>query len=332
MKFSIPEMGIKIIQKTKIPHQSQDTAWKDILDAYFKEFVELCLPDLYPLVDWSKPWVNLDKELHGITKDGLTGKRFLDKLFSVVLKIGKEELILIHLEVQAKPDTLFSQRMFVYAYRLFDKYHRPVLSCAILADTNKNWRPNHYEASIAGSCLRLDYKIVKLLDYQGQEDILENSSNPFASVILSHLAASKIKKSPNKVRLQTKLRLTKRLYRKGYSKEQVLKLYLFIDWLIHLPEVFEIEYKEAVYQLEATQKMAYISTIERFGIQKGIQQGIQQGVQQGEYQFLLHLLKCKFSSVPEKYYQKIISADAETLLKWGEQSLDAKTLSDVFKE
>ena len=309
---------------TSAPHQPQDNAWKEILDAYFKEFVELCLPDLYPLVDWSKPWINLDKELHRITKDGLTGKKFLDKLFSVVLKTGEEEWILVHLEVQAKSDKLFSQRMFVYAYRLFDRYQKSVFSCAILADNNKNWRPNHYETGIAGSCLRLDYHIVKLLDYKGQENVLENSSNPFASVILSHLAASKIKKSPNKVRLQTKLHLTKRLYRKGYSKEQVLKLYLFIDWLIHLPEVFEIEYKEEVYQLEATQKMAYISTIERFGIQKGIQQG--------EYQFLLHLLKCKFSSIPKKYCQKIISADAETLLKWGEQSLNAKTLKDVFKE
>ncbi len=99
-----------------------------------------------------------------------------------------------------------------------------------------------------------------------------------------------------------------------------------------MPEVFEIEYKEEVYQLEAAQKMAYISTIERFGIQKGIQQGVHQGIQKGEYQFLLHLLKCKFSSIPEKYYQRIISADTETLLKWGERVLNAKTLRDVFKD
>ncbi|MDE3400947.1 MAG: hypothetical protein PWK00_08270, partial [Coxiella burnetii] len=25
-------------------HQSNDTAWKEILEAYFKDFIELCLP------------------------------------------------------------------------------------------------------------------------------------------------------------------------------------------------------------------------------------------------------------------------------------------------
>jgi hypothetical protein len=313
-------------------HQSQDTAWKQVLEAYFKEFVQLCIPALYDLIDWEKPWTSLDKELHAITKEGITGRRLADKLFSVYLKDGQEQWILIHLEVQAEPDKLLPKRMLVYAYRIFDKYDRTVFSCAILADTKQKWRPDHFEVALAGSRLRLDYCVVKLLDYAGQEACLERSSNPFASVILSHLAASSVKRSPDRIRLHTKLALTKRLYQKGYSKEQILKLYLFIDWLLHLPEVLELEYKEEVYQLEAAQKMAYISTIERMGIQQGVQQGVQQGIQQGEYQFLVRILKRKFSLIPETYYQKMISADSDTLLKWGERVLEAKTVEEVFKD
>jgi hypothetical protein len=317
---------------TSKPHQSRDTAWKDVLDAYFKEFVDLCLHDLYGLIDWEQPWSSLDKEFHAITKDGLIGKRLVDKLFKVYLKTGEEQWVLIHLEIQGELEALFPKRMFIYSYRIYDKYQKQIVSCAILADTNPDWRPSHYEVALAGSRLRLDYRVVKLLDYQGQEESLEISSNPFASVILSHLAAIKVKNSSDKVRLQTKLDLTKRLYRKGYTKEQVLKLYLFIDWLLHLPEALEIEYKEEVYQLEAAQKMAYISTIERFGIKKGIQQGIRQGIQQGEQELLLRLLQRKFNKLPESYCQKLAEADTETLLLWGERILDAKKLEDIFKD
>jgi hypothetical protein len=306
------------------PHQARDTAWKDILDAYFKEFVDLCLPDLYVFIDWQQPWTSLDKEFHAITKDGLTGKRLADKLAKVYLKTGEEQWVLIHLEIQGEPDALFPKRMLTYAYRIYDKYDRQVVSCAILADTNPHWRPNHYEVGLAGSSLRLDYRVVKLLDYQGQKESLDSSSNPFASVILSHLAASKVKNSSAKAKLQAKLDLTKRLYLKGYTKEQVIKLYLFIDWLLHLPEALEIKYKEEVYQLEAAQKMAYISTIERFGIKKGIQQG--------EQELLLRQLQWKFHSLPESYCQKLAEADQETLLLWGKRVLDAKKLEDIFED
>jgi Domain of unknown function (DUF4351)/Putative transposase, YhgA-like len=305
------------------PYQWQDTAWKEVMGAFFKEFVALCLPSLYPLVDWTRPWISLDKELHTITNDGAIGKRYVDKLFKIYLKDGQERWVLVHLEIQAEPDEAFPERMFIYAYRIYDKYQQTVFSCAILADFKADWRPNHYEVALADSRLRLDFSIVKLLDYKEQIDLLEASSNPFASVILSHLAAQQVKRKPNEVRLQTKLNLTRRLYKKGFSKEQILKLYLFIDWSLHLPEDLEIEYKDVVYQLEAEQKMAYISSIENFGIQKGIQKG--------GHDLLLKQLERKFHTIPNRYRQALSEADAERLLLLGERVLEATTLEDIFK-
>src|SRR5438045_1115866 len=112
----------------------QDTAWKEILDAYFRDFVDYCLPQLSELIDWKKPWVSLDKELHSITKDTATGKRLIDKLFKVYLKDGREQWVLIHLEIQGRPEEAFPERMFTYGYRIYDKYKQPVVSCAILTD------------------------------------------------------------------------------------------------------------------------------------------------------------------------------------------------------
>lgn len=79
---------------------NSDSAWKDILDAYFKEFIDYCLPSVNTLIDWQKPYVSLDKELQMITRGTKTGKQLLDKLFKVHLKNGQEQWILVHLEVQ----------------------------------------------------------------------------------------------------------------------------------------------------------------------------------------------------------------------------------------
>jgi len=63
-----------------------DTAWKEILDYYFKDFIAYCLPELFELIDWKKKWVSLDKELQSITKGNEAGKRLLDKLFKYILR------------------------------------------------------------------------------------------------------------------------------------------------------------------------------------------------------------------------------------------------------
>lgn len=249
-----------------------DVAWKGILDAYFKDFVEYCLPELYELINWKKQWNSLDKELQAITKGEDSGKRLLDKLFKVYLKDGREQWVLVHLEVQGKQENDFPKRMFTYGYRIYDKYQKPVVSCAILTDEAKNWRPTSYQVGLAGSYLRADYLLVKLIDFQSRAKELDASTNPFASVVLAQLAALDVKRKPDDERKKVKFALTRRLYDKGFKKAEVVNLYKFIDWLIGLSKPLELEYMHEIYELEEAKKMPYISNAERFGIEKGIAQ------------------------------------------------------------
>lgn len=313
------------------PRTDQDSAWKDVLELFCKDFVEYCLPELYALVNWQRAIEFLDKELHKITKEGLTGNRLVDKLVKVFLKDGEEIWVLIHIEVQGEPDEALPSRMYIYATRLHDKYRKPILSCAILTDTSQNWRPDHYESNFLGSKLRLDFQVIKLLDYQDRILELESSKNPFASVILIQLEALKTKRKPAEERKELKIKLTKRLYNKGFSKVQIRGLYSFIDWLINLPNELEQNYFEEVYELEVN-TMPYITSIERFGIEKGMQQGLLIGRQEGESLLLLRLLTRKFGEIPKRYQERVAQADAEMLLIWGEKILDAKTLPEVFEE
>ncbi len=248
--------------KIKTTRSEQDTAWKEILDAYFSDFINYCLPSLGQLIDWQAPVISLDKELQAITKGSDTGKRLLDKLFRVSLQDGNAQWILIHVEVQGRPDADFPKRMFTYGYRIWDKYQQPLVSCAILTDSNRSWRPSHYEVRFADSYLSAGFVIVKLLDYQDKVAELDSSSNPFASVIIVQLAAIDVTPKSDEQRKNVKFALTKRLYDKGFNKQEISNLYKFIDWLIGLPKQLELDYLHDVYDLEEAKKMPYISTAE----------------------------------------------------------------------
>lgn len=277
----------------------QDSAWKEVLDFYLKECMDYCIHELSALIDWQLGYTSLDKELCAITKSKAKGKRIVDKLFKVFLKNGKEQWILLHLEVQGSRQKEFPERMFTYAYRCYDKYKQPIVSIAILTDNQPNWRPNKFTIGMAGSYLSFEFLVIKLLDYRNKQAELDQSMNPFASIILSQLAALQSTSKPHRLRKEIKVALIRRLYTKGFTKETVLKLFEFIDWLIALPENIELEYANEIQNLEEDTKMAYMTSIERLGFKRGFEQGIGQGVEkgfgqgieQGHQQIALKMLK-----------------------------------------
>ena len=67
------------------------------------------------------------------------------------------------------------------------------------------------------------------------------------------------------------------------------------------------------------------------GIQQGMQQGTQQGIQQGEVAALLMLMEHKFGNRLSEADRRLVkSADPETLLKWLEKILSAKSIEEIL--
>jgi len=110
--------------------------------------MRLCFPDVERAIDWSREPQFLDKELQRITRDAETGKQYVDMLIQVWLLDGGEEWILIHVEVQHRPEPEFEERLFRYNYRTFDVYGRRVATLAILADADPTWRPTCYQMAV----------------------------------------------------------------------------------------------------------------------------------------------------------------------------------------
>src|SRR5947209_3386514 len=109
-------------------------------------------------------------------------KEALDRYFEAFLA-------LLFPEVQTAREVEFPKRMYVYNYRIFDRYNKPVASLAVLADDDPGWRPDEFRSSLFGCEAGIRFRPVKLLDFAAYEAALEESTNPFAKVVLAHLKA-----------------------------------------------------------------------------------------------------------------------------------------------
>jgi hypothetical protein len=163
-----------------------------------------------------------------------------------------------------------------------------------------------------------------LLDYKEQWSFLEASQNPFAKVVMAHLLAQETRKEMAN-RLQWKLRLVKGLYEQGFSREDILELFRFIDWLMALPEEMERRFDEEITHYEEEKQMSYITSVERISIQKGIQQGRLQNAQEA----VLDALEARFATVPSSIVGVIHTVEDLSLLK---QLLKQAVTVDSLKE
>lgn len=263
-----------------------DGAWKEALERYFAEFMALFFPRAHAEIDWAREHEFLDKELQQVARDAQLGQRRADKLVKVWQKNGDEAWVLVHVEVQSREEAEFAERMYVYNYRLFDRYHRRVASLAVLGDERVGWRPDRFERELWGCRMRFEFPVAKLLNYREEWAALEESENPFATVVMAHLKAQETRHDEER-RKEWKLYLTRRLYEWGYGREDVINLFRFIDWMMSLPEEMEEDFWQEIQEYEEAAQVTYITSVERIGIKKGIQQGIREGKRQGMREGLL---------------------------------------------
>ena len=250
-----------------------DSPWKEALDFYFDAFLALVFPDAHAEIDWSRGYESLDKEFQQVVREAEVGRKYVDKLVKVWTKAGVECWVLIHVEVQTDRDADFPQRMFVYHYRIFDRYNVPVASLAVLADDDPSWRPAEFRQNLFGCEATLRFPAAKLLDLAAKEAELEASANPFSKIVLAHLKAKQTQNDPAGRHIG-KLRLVRSLYEQGLSAKDVRELFRLIDWLIVLPPPLAVVFREELEKIQEEKHMPYVTSIERIGRREGIRMGI----------------------------------------------------------
>ncbi len=306
----------------------EDNVWKEVLQEFLELFMLFFFPLYHSDIDWSKPYVSLDKELIKISEAQGFSNQAADKLFKVSLLGGGEQLLLLHIEVQGYVDENFALRVYDYNDLIRRKYKLDVESFAILSDPDPNFRPDHYLRQGKRKRLLFEFEMVKLLDYRQQLERLEQDDNPFALVVMAHLEAQRLKNSPLELK-EVKFRLLKLLFSRGYSRQYVLQLFTSIDWLMLLPAPLEAELQVSVSEYTREVKMPLVNRLELYFREEALREGRQEGRQEGMRTFALTLLEQRFGKVEPQLKSQLEQLSDVQLQELGKQLLGLSSEADL---
>ena len=324
-----------------------DAAWKEVLTVFFREFIELLFPEIAAEIDWRRGYKFLDTELAQVARGYATGKRVVDKLVQVYLKDGGERWLLLHIEIEASPRKLFNERMYVYNYRLFDRYRVQVVSLGVVIKASSRLALGRYERQQWGCRVLFEFPVLRLSDFAARQQELEQIRNPVAIIVLAQLKATEARKD-NSHKLSFKRQLIRMLYGRGYTRAQVLEIFRVIDWVIALPDGLDQQLQREVVEYEE-EKVMLISNIEwmaiergmKKGLQQGQEKGLQQGLQQGReegreqgreealFSMISRLLSHKFGKLSQRLLSQLKRLSAPQLEELGEALLAFEQLKDA---
>ena len=186
-------------EKSGTEARHDDLLWKDLLARFFVPMLQSLLPDLARDIDARREVVFLDKELRRLarfTRQYEGGEpdenRFVDLLAQVPLLSGEEPWILLHAEVQGRGGNEdFPLRMHRYRGLLEGRYRHPVIALALLIEPLSQAQSSGvYRWERYGT--RVSYEVPVFKIYEGDEEALKASENPFD---LAHLAGLRAWKS-----------------------------------------------------------------------------------------------------------------------------------------
>ncbi len=281
-----------------------DTAWKQAVEWFLEPFLSYFFPNVHEVVDWSRDYEFLDKELQKIMPEAMVGRGTVDLLVKVWLKDGTDCWLLIHVEVQSQQDSNFARRMYEYNHRLHDRYGRMPVSLAILGDDSKSWHPSQYHDGVLGCSVTFKFVTAKLLKYRGKKKALAQDPNPFAAVTLAHLTALETRGDPA-ARLAGKLSLVRSLYSKGLDRERIARLFLLIEWLLQLSHAQQRKFEEEVAVIEREQKVLPMTPTIRFLLKESIQESRAEGRAEGLAEGIEAILTLRFGDAGTELMPRI---------------------------
>ncbi|MEI6046586.1 MAG: DUF4351 domain-containing protein [Chloroflexota bacterium] len=145
--------------------------------------------------------------------------------------------------------------------------------------------------------------------------------------------------------MSTKLGLTRRLYERHYSRQEIIDLYRFIDNIIRLPEELDQEFRQEVTRYEKEERMPYVSSIERLGREDGLKEGLEKGRQEGKQEgrqegkqegrqegiliLILRQLKRRFGEQAPEIEQALSALSLVQLEELGEAIFDFSSQTDL---
>ncbi|CBN57434.1 MULTISPECIES: DUF4351 domain-containing protein [Kamptonema] len=303
-----------------------DRLFKELLSTFFREFVDLFLPDVSAeLEPESLEFLNPE-----IFTDVTSGEKYQADLVVKAQFRGQESYFIIHLEHQARSEAEFGKRMFRYFARLYEKHGVPVYPVVIYSyDEPKLAAPNFHRVEFPGFIvLEFNYRAIQLNRLQWRD--FENQRNPVASALMAKM--QKLDRERPTVKLAS-LRLLSSL---GLNPAQVQLISGFIDTYLKLSPEEKEEFDTEFAKLELRQQEGVMEIVTswmeegiQLGIEQGIERGIQRGIQQGELSLIIRLLTRRIGTLDLEIQEQIQRLSIDQLEDLGEALLDFSSAADL---
>jgi len=257
---------------------SHDEAFKKLLQTFFSEFIALFFPELDKLLDHSQTRLLMQELLVDIVGEEA---RTIDLLLETKYR-ETNAFILVHMEPQSYRQEHFSERMFIYFSRLFERHrkeHRLIIPIAVFT-TDDGWEgDSDFSMSIPGfEIVRFQYWKVALRKQDWRRFV--DSDNPVAAALLAKMGYNK--KDRRELR-SAYLRMLLRL--RGRLDNARMALIMSVADVYYKPNIDEDEsiLREwlASDSKEGEIIMELMPAWKRWGYEEGIQEGLEKGIEQG---------------------------------------------------
>jgi len=288
-----------------------DQRFKEFLHAFLRDFLKL----FYPRVERRLDFENiefLDTEVFTELHDG--SRRQADVVARLHTGDGKPELVLIHIEVQARTEPDVNERMFEYYSLLRSRYKLPIFPIVVyLRRGRKGLAIEEYREKLFDTeILRFRYESVRLARLDAEEYL--ERSGPVGAALAALMDRSDRSRSRNLESLRVSM-----LWKVVESALDEARQFLLIDLIetyFPLSDTQNERYQRLVsrkeYRKVQDAELTWAEKLEEKGLQKGREEGLRAGVLRGKRETLLRLLSSRFGPLPEtttKHLQGIESVD-----------------------
>jgi len=323
----VPDFGVW--QRTLSEPVQYDAAWKLTLEQFLPDFLTLAFPDIAGAIDWSVPFCFLDTELQEIVPDSESGLLRVDKLVELQRLDGVPEVLLIHAEIQAQRDDDLPERMFRYFCRIMDRFRRFPISVAVLADPVPHWKPSRFSSSELGCGVEFRFPACKLRDLDLEPWLARG--NPVARVIEAHRLAQATGGKPEE-RRRGKFRLVRNLLTSGMPEGEIRQVLRLMHWLLALPPVEEIRFRQDLGRLQEEMGMPNLSTYDRLVWEEGQVEGLAKGRVSGLQEALMDLSELRFGSTALRLRERIEGIQDQAELRRLTRGILSAASLDEFTE
>ncbi len=299
---------------SKIDH---DRLFKELLSTFFLEFLDLFLPQVTSYIEPAS-LTFLDKE---IFTDVMAGERHEADLIARLRFAGQESFFLVHVEPQAKSQSVFPVRMFRYFARLYEKHGIPVYPVAVFSFAEpKRPEPDEHVVSFPDfEVLHFRFKTIQLnrLRWRG---FLERE-NPVAAALMAKMkftVSERPKVKAECLRLLATLKL---------DSARTKLISGFVDTYLRLNAKEERLFQSEIGAFEASERETIMEIVTSW-MEEGIEKGIEKG-RRAEATLIQRQLRKRLGGLPPGLEAEISELPLSSLEDLGEALLDFASQGDL---